>query len=112
MATLGEVLQSVRVGDSFYRAAKPDVLYERIGALIERDGLGWATLKRSLHCEWDIMPEMSIAEDNEATDWILQKDASLNDFNPKARPPKRRPLISEKTRHGWTYYDQTTPPPM
>ena len=105
MASLIEILQSVRVGDSFYRAAKPNVLYERIGALIERDGLGWAILKRSQHYEWEIMPEMSIDVDNTATDWILQKNADLKDFDPKARSKKyrSRPLITEKTRHGWTF---------
>ena len=114
MATLNEVLQSVRVGDSFYRAAKPGVLYERIGALIERNGLGWATLKRTGNYEWEMMPEMSIAEDNRATDWVLQKDGSLKDFDPKARPAKyrKRLLITEKTRHGWTFYDQTSVPPV
>ena len=102
MASLVEVLQSVRVGDSFYRAAKPTVLYERIGALIERNGLGWATLKRSQYCEWEIMPEMSIAADNTATDWILQKDDK--DFAPKTQKKYRnRPLITEKTRHAWTF---------
>ena len=112
MATLNEVLQQVRVGDSFYRAAKPDVLYERIGTLIERGGLGWATLKHTHDYGWDIVPEMNVDEDNVATDWVLQKDEWLKDFDPKAKPPKHRSLITDKTRHGWTFYDQMNPPPM
>jgi len=53
-----EILEQVRVGDSFYRAAKPDILYKRIGALIERNGFGWAALKRTPYCEWETVPEM------------------------------------------------------
>jgi len=109
--TLDEVLRQVRVGDAFYRSAKPDVLYERIGTLIEREGLGWAMAKRSLDDgDWDFVPEMAIAEDNAATDWILQRDERLPDFDSKARSPKLSPLITEKTRHGWTFYDQIETP--
>ena len=108
--TLAEVLQQVRVGDAFYRAAKPDVLYERIGSLIERDGLGWAMLQYTQGDDWDIFPERSNALDNSATDWILQKDGSLKDFDSSARPPKLRSSISEKTRHAWTFYDQIESP--
>ena len=110
MASLYEVLESVRVGDSFYRAAKPGIIYERIGSLIERSGLGWATLKRTADYEWDIASEMSIDEDNTATDWVLQKDERLPDFDPKARRVKHRKLVTEKTRHAWTFYDQTARP--
>jgi len=42
---LNEMLERVPVGGTFYRESKPDVLYERIGTLIERDGLGWARLE-------------------------------------------------------------------
>ena len=93
--TLDEVLQNVRVGDSFYRSAKPDILYERIGALIERNGLGWATLKQTPHCEWEIVSEMNDEVDNSATDWILQRDERLKDFNPKARAPKLHARFTE-----------------
>ena len=108
--TLAEVLQQVRVGDAFYRAAKPDVLYERIGSLIERDGLGWATLRYTHGDDWDIFPERSNALDNKATDWILRKDDNLKDFDPSVRPPKFRPNYSEKTRQAWTFYDQVDSP--
>ena len=104
--TLAEVLQQVRVGDAFYRAAKPDILYERIGSLIERDGLGWATLRYTHDYGWDIFPEKSNAVDNMATDWILQKDAHLKDFDPEARPVKLRPNYAEKIRQAWTFHDQ------
>jgi hypothetical protein len=108
--TLDEVLRQVRVGDAFYRQAKPDILYERIGTLIERDGLGWATLRRTVEYAWDIVPEMSVDTDNRAADWTLQRDERQRDFDPLARSPKLRPLVTEKTRHGWTFYDQTDPP--
>jgi hypothetical protein len=107
--TLDEVLRLVRVGDAFYRESMPDVLYERIGTLIERDGLGWATLKHSVEYAWDIVPEMSIAADNRAEDWALQRDERLPEFDSTARSPKLCPLITEKTRHGWTFYDQSEP---
>ena len=107
--TLDEVLRLVRVGDAFYRESKPEVLYERIGTLIERDGLGWATLRYSTEYAWDIIPERNVEADNRAADWILQRDERLRDFDPKARSPKLSPLITEKTRHGWTFYDQTEP---
>ncbi|MCL2005807.1 MAG: hypothetical protein FWG73_06545 [Planctomycetaceae bacterium] len=96
--TLDEVLQNVRVGDSFYRSAKPDILYERIGALIERNGLGWATLKRTHNCEWEIMAEMNDAVDNSATDWTLQRDERLKDFDPKAKAPKLRSRFTQSIR--------------
>ena len=108
--TLAEVLQQVRVGDAFYRAAKPDILYERIGSLIERDGLGWATLRYTQDYGWDIFPEKSNAADNSAMDWILQKNAHLKDFDPEARPVKLRPTMIEKTRYVWTFDDQVEPP--
>ena len=82
---LNEILEQVRVGNSFYRAAKPDIPYERIGALIERNGLGWAMLKRTYHCEWEIVSELNDEVDNSPTDWILQRDEWLKDFDPKAR---------------------------
>ena len=108
--TLAEVLQQVRVGDAFYRSAKPDILYERIGTLIERDGLGWATLKYGNGYVWDIFPERSNTLDNSATDWTLQRDDGLKDFDPKARQPKLRPNVTERTRQAWTYYDQMESP--
>ena len=95
--TLDEVLQQVRVGDSFYRTAMPDILYERIGALIERNGLGWATLKRTYNCEWEIVPEMNDEVGNAATDWILQRDERLKDFDPKAKAPKLRARFTQRT---------------
>ena len=108
--TLDEVLQQVRVGDAFYRAAKPDVLYERIGSLIERDGLGWATLKYAQDCVWDIFPEKSDVLDNVAADWILQKYVDLKEYDPTARPVKLRPNYSDRTRQAWTFYDQMDSP--
>jgi hypothetical protein len=78
--------------------------------LIERNGLGWATVKYHANDGWDIVPEMSVREDNEATDWMLQRDESLSDFDPTARPVKLPPNYSEKTRHAWTLYDQMSPP--
>jgi len=95
---LDEVLQNVRVGDSFYRSAKPDILYERIGALIERNGLGWATLKQTPHCEWEIVSEMNDEVDNSATDWTLQRDERLKDFDPKAKAPKLRARFTQSIR--------------
>jgi len=107
---LAEVLQRVRVGDSFYRESKPDILYERIGTLIERNGLGWARLGYGHQdCNWEIVPEMKIEVDILATDWTLRK-GNLKEFDPLAKQPKYRPLITEKTRHGWTLYDQTEAP--
>ena len=104
---LTEVLQRVGVGDSFYRDSKPDILYERIGTLIERNGLGWAKLEGTLHrCVWHITPEQKIDEDILATDWILCK-SNLKEHDPLAKLPRYRPLHTEKTRHGWTFYDQT-----
>ena len=47
--TLGEVWRSVREDNAFYRAAQPDVLYERIGTLIERDGLPTHSVRFQQH---------------------------------------------------------------
>ena len=108
--TLSEILRRVRVGDSFYRESKPDILYERIGTLIERNGLGWATLEGTQHrCGWHITPEQKIDEDILAADWILCK-GNLKEFDPLAKPPRYRSSFTEKTRHGWTFYDQTEAP--
>jgi hypothetical protein len=107
---LTEVLEQVRVGDSFYRDSKPDILYERIGALIERNGLGWATLEGTRqYYEWRIIPERKIEEDIRATDWRICK-GNLNEYNPSAKKPRLKPLLSEKTRHGWTFYDSVESP--
>ena len=108
--TLDEVLRLVRVGDSFYRAAVPEILYERIGSLIERNGLGWATLRQGFDEGWEILAGQNVAEDCVAVDWILDRDEFLKDFDPKAKSLKLRPNFSEKTRHGWTFYDQMEPP--
>ena len=107
---LAEVFQQVRVGDSFYRESKPEILYERIGALIERNGLGWARLEVARqYCEWRIVPERKIDDDLRAADWVVCK-GTLKEYNPLAKKPKLAPLFTEKTRHGWTYYDQSEPP--
>ena len=106
---LAEVLQQVRVGDSFYRASKPDVLYDRIGALIERNGLGWATIGYGHGNDWEIVPEMKINEDLLAADWTILK-GNLKEYDPSAKPPKLKANFTEKTRHGWTCYDQMETP--
>jgi hypothetical protein len=107
---LTAVLEQVRVGDSFYREAKPDILYERIGALIERNGLGWARLESTRQdYDWQIIPEQRIEEDIQATDWTIRK-GNLKEYNPLAKKPRSRPLLTEKTRHGWTYFNQTEQP--
>ena len=70
------VLEQVRIGDTFYRESKPEILYERIGALIERNGLGWAKLEGTRHdYDWQIIPERRIDEDVQATDWTIRKKA-------------------------------------
>ena len=107
---LHEILELVPVGGSFYRASKPGVLYERIGTLIERDGLGWARLEGTDRgYDWTILPEQRIEEDILATDWPLQT-SSQNERSTSAKKPRLRPLFSEKTRHAWTFYDQIEPP--
>jgi hypothetical protein len=107
---LTTILEQVRVGDSFYRKSKPEILYERIGALIERGGLGWAKLEGSgQHYEWQIISEQRIDEDIQATDWTIRK-GNLSEYSPSAKPPRIRPLFSEKTRHAWTFYNQIEPP--
>jgi hypothetical protein len=107
---LHEILEQVPVGGSFYRTSNPDILYERIGTLIERDGLGWARLEGyDRNYVWTIVPEQRIEEEIQATDWTLQK----SDAEEHARPtkkPRLRPLLTEKTRHAWTFYDQIEPP--
>ena len=108
--TLNEILEMVPVGGSFFRASKPDVLYERIGTLIERSGLGWARLEGSDRgYDWTILPEQRNEADIQATDWTLQK-TSQQERNPSAKKPRLRPLISEKTRNAWTFFDQIDPP--
>ena len=107
---LTTVLERVDVGDSFYRKSKPEILYERIGALIERNGLGWAKLEGTgQYCEWEIFPEQKNAEEVRATDWVIVK-GNLNEYRPLAKKPRRRPLLTEKTRHAWTFYDQIEVP--
>ena len=107
---LTTALQQVRVGDSFYRKSKPEILYERIGTLIERNGLGWAKLEGAgQYCEWEFMSEQRIDEDVRATDWTIRK-GNLNEYRPSAKKPRMRPNFSEKTRHAWTLYDQTEAP--
>jgi hypothetical protein len=107
---LTAILEQVRVGDSFYRESKPEILYERIGALIERNGLGWARLESARQdCVWQVIPDQTIEEDIQATDWTLRK-GNLKEYNPKAKKPRFRPLLTDKTRHGWTLYDQREPP--
>jgi len=105
-----EIFELVPVGGSFYRASKPEILYERIGTLIERDGLGWARLEgNDRGYDWTILPGQRIEADIQATDWTLQK-SSQNERTSSARKPRLRPLISEKTRHAWTFFDQIDPP--
>ena len=104
------VLEQVRIGDTFYRESKPEILYERIGALIERNGLGWAKLEGTRqYCEWWGIPEQKNDEDIRATDWTIRK-GNLKEYRPSAKKPRLKPLFSEKTRHGWTYYDQVEMP--
>ena len=107
---LTTVLEQVRVGDSFYRESNPAILYERIGALIERNGLGWAKLEGAgQYCEWRIFPEQRIDNDVSATDWTILK-GNLKEYRPSAKKPRMRPNFSERTRHAWTFYDQIEPP--
>jgi len=107
---LTEIFELVPVGGAFYRESKPDVLYERIGTLIERDGLGWARLEgNDRGYDWTILPEQRIEEDVLATDWTIQKNTE-NEHTRPAKKPRLRPLISEKTRHAWTFYDQVEKP--
>ena len=107
---LNEILECVPVGGSFYRVSKPDVLYERIGTLIERSGMGWARLEGNERgYNWNIIPEQRIEEDIQAADWTLQQ--SSRDERPvPAKKPRLRPLLTEKNRHAWTFYDQIDPP--
>ena len=105
-----EIFELVPVGGSFFREAKPDVLYERIGTLIERSGLGWARIEgNNSGSHWTILPEQRVEADIQATDWTLQK-TSQQERNPSAKKPRLRPLISEKTRNAWTFFDQIDPP--
>ena len=105
-----EIFELVPVGGTFYREAKPDVLYERIGTLIERDGLGWARLESGDRgYDWTILPEQRVEVDIQATDWTLQKSNEEKRTRPTKRP-RLRPNFSEKTRLAWTYYDQLDPP--
>ena len=107
---INEILELVPVGGSFYRASKPEILYERIGTLIERDGLGWARLEgNDWGYDWTIFPEQRNEEDFRATDWILQQNCR-EEHPVSAKKPKLRPLITEKTRFAWTFYDQLEPP--
>jgi len=107
---LNDILELVPVGGAFYRESKPDVLYERIGTLIERDGLGWARLEgNNRGYGWTILPEQRIEDDLRATDWTLQK-SNHNERPAQAKKPRLRPLLSEKTRHAWTFYDQVEQP--
>ena len=53
-----------------------------------------------------IVLAMRIEEDIQATDWILCK-GNLKEFDPLVKPSHYRPLVTERTRYGWTYYDQT-----
>ena len=108
---LNEILELVPVGGAFYRKSKPDVLYERIGILIERDGFGWARLEGNNYWgyAWTILPEQRIDEDIHAADWMMQK-SRLEDRPALAKKPKLRPLITEKTRHAWTLYDPIEAP--
>ena len=93
---LTTVLEQVRVGDSFYRESNPAILYERIGALIERNGLGWAKLEGAgQYCEWRIFPEQRIDNDVSATDWTILK-GNLKEYRPSAKKPRMRPNFSEK----------------
>ena len=106
---LNEILELVPVGGTFYRESKPDILYERIGTLIERDELGWARLEgNNWGYDWKILPEQRIEEDVLATDWTLQK--SQKERPASRKKPRLRPNFSEKTRHAWTFYDQIEAP--
>ena len=108
--TLNEILELVPVGGAFYRESKPDVLYERVGTLIERDGLGWARLEgNNRGYGWTILPEQRIEEDVRAEDWALQK-SGLQECPASTKKPRLRPLISEKTRCAWTFYDTLEQP--
>ena len=107
---LTAVLAKIRIGDTFYRESKPEILYERIGTLIERDGLGWARLEGTgQYCEWQIIPEQRIDEDVQAADWTVRR-GNLKEYRSSARKPRLKPLLTEKTRHAWTFYDQIEPP--
>jgi hypothetical protein len=109
---LTQILEQVRVGDTFYRESKPEILYERIGSLIERGGLGWARLEGiQQYYEWRIIPEQRIDEDVHAMDWTIRK-GNLKEYRPSAKKARMRPNFSEKTRHGWTYYDQIEMPKL
>jgi len=109
---INEILERVPVGGSFYRASKPDILYERIGILIERDGLGWARLEdNDRGYGWTILPEQRHEEDVQATDWTIQK-SNQKERLPSTKKPRLRPLFTEKNRHVWTFYDQIEPPKM
>jgi len=109
---LTEILAQVRVGDSFFRETKPGILYERIGALIERNGLGWARLGGTQQdCDWQIIPDQKTDEDIDATDWTIRK-GDLKEYNPSAKKPRLRPLLTEKTRNGWTFFNQLEPPKL
>jgi hypothetical protein len=98
--TLDEVLQQVRVGDAFYRTSKPEIIYERIGALIERNGLGWATLCRT--GEWDISGSDS---ELSARDWTVCRNELQKDFDSATKAPMLHERFSERTRNAWTLYD-------
>lgn len=107
---LNEILELVPVGGSFYRKSKPDVLFERIGTLIERDGLGWARLEgNDRGYDWVIIPEQRIEADIQAADWTLHK-SDRDGRTVSAKKPRLRPLLTEKTRHAWTFYDSMEPP--
>ena len=108
--TLNEILELVPVGGAFYRQSKPDVLYERLGTLIERDGLGWAWLEgNNRGYGWTILPEQRNEEDLQAADWTLQQ-SNHQERPASTKKPRLRPLLSEKTRHAWTFYDQIEQP--
>jgi len=103
---LTEIFELVPVGGAFFRESKPNVLYERIGILIERDGLGWARLEGSdWGYDWAILPEQRNEEDVQAIDWTLQRNTE-NEHTRPAKKPRLRPLLTEKTRLAWTFYDQ------
>jgi hypothetical protein len=101
---INEILELVPVGGSFYRESKPDVIYERIGALIERDGLGWAKIEvNEFGCDWTILPDQQTDEEILATDWTLHKNSQQERAAP-TKKPRLLPLITEKTRHAWTHH--------
>jgi hypothetical protein len=107
---LSAIFEQVRVGDSFFRESKPEILYERLGTRIERNGQGWAMLEGGTqYCKWQIDPEQRNEDDLRATDWTIRK-GHLHESNPPVKYPKLKPLVTEKTRYGWTYYDQLEPP--